>query len=107
MSSSRWRKKGFDADELEKPHDAFQRQEERVMGHGRHEELHQVLTEMKAKYFRWRVAEGIRKIENGVLEVLLDPLQFFAERVSRRSRSEPRMRTTARSAPATHPNTVR
>jgi hemerythrin-like domain-containing protein len=38
------------AEELESMHAAFEEHEEKVLGHGRHEELHQMLHEMNMKY---------------------------------------------------------
>ncbi len=38
------------AEELETMHAAFEEHEEKVLGHGRHEELHQMLHEMTLKY---------------------------------------------------------
>jgi len=40
------------ADQLEKLYEGFETHEKTVIGHGRHEELHQILKEMKAKYLR-------------------------------------------------------
>jgi len=42
--------KTLDPGQLEKLDTAFERHEETVIGHGRHEELHQMLKEMKSKY---------------------------------------------------------
>ena len=44
--------KTLDADRLEKLYHAFERYEETVIGHGRHEELHQMLKKMKSKYLK-------------------------------------------------------
>ncbi len=42
--------KTLDPGQLEELHEAFGRHEETIMGHGRHEELHQMLKEMKTRY---------------------------------------------------------
>ena len=42
----------FDKKRLEQIYRAFEEHEEKVIGHGRHEELHQMLKELKIKYLK-------------------------------------------------------
>jgi hemerythrin-like domain-containing protein len=42
----------LDQARLERLYESFEEHEERVIGHGRHEELHQVLEDLKAKYLK-------------------------------------------------------